>query len=149
MQLNVHKHQDIKNPEVTITYCEMTPNVKRVINFVRSVDQTVLCRKENEVYTVSVLDIFYVESIDKKTFVYCENDVFQCNLRLYELETLLIYAGFVRVSKSIVLNIEKLKGIKTLVNSRLEAILSNGERVYVTRKYLKGIREELLRRNCQ
>ena len=149
MQLNIHKHQDIKNPEVTITYCEMTPNVKRVINFVRSVDQTVLCRKENEVYTVSVLDIFYVESIDKKTFVYCENDVFQCNLRLYELETLLIYAGFVRVSKSIVLNIEKLKGIKTLVNSRLEAILSNGERVYVTRKYLKGIREELLRRNRQ
>ena len=58
MQLNIHKHQDIKNPEVTITYCEMTPNVKRVINFVRSVDQTVLCRKENEVYTVSVLDIF-------------------------------------------------------------------------------------------
>jgi len=37
--------------------------------------------------------------------------------------------------------------VKTLVNSRLEAILSNGERVCVTRKYLKDIREALIRRN--
>ena len=49
--------------------------------------------------------------------------------------------------KSTILNIEWLKGVKTLVNSRLEAILSNGERVCVTRKYLKYIREALIRRN--
>lgn len=56
-------------------------------------------------------------------------------------------AGFVRVSKSTILNIERLKGVKTLVNSRLEAILSNGESICVTRKYLKDIREALIRRN--
>ena len=65
------------------------------------------------------------------------------------MEEVLIPAGFVRVSKSIILNIEILKGVKSLVNSRLEAILSNGERICVTRKYLKDIRGALLRRNGQ
>ena len=62
---------------------------------------------------------------------------------------MLAHTGFVRVSKSMILNIEKLKGIKTLVNSRLEAILLNGESICVSRKYLKDIREALLRRNVR
>ena len=85
--------------------------------------------------------------LDKKVFVYCEKEVLRCNYKLYELEEMLAQAGFVRVSKSVILNVEKLTGIKTLVNSKLEAMLVNGERVCVTRKYLKDIRNELLRRN--
>lgn len=147
MRLIMSEQQDLKNPEVTIAYSEMTASVKRVSDFVCRVDQTILCRKDSEEYAVPVTDIYYVESVDKKAFVYCETEVFQSNYRLYELENILTHAGFVRVSKSTILNIETLKGIKTLANSKLEAILSNGESVYVTRKYLKEIKEALLRRN--
>ena len=147
MRLIMCERQDLESPEVTIAYREMTENVRRVSEFVRSVDQTILCKKESKEYAVPVCDIYYVESVDKKTFVYCEREVFQSNYRLYELEKGLVHAGFVRVSKSTILNIEKLKGVKTLVNSRLEAILSNEESVCVTRKYLKDIREALIRRN--
>lgn len=146
MRLIMCERQDIENPEVTVAYREMTESVRRVSDFVRSVDQTIFCRRDNEEYTIPMSDIYYVESVDKKVFVYCEKEVFQSSLRLYELENMLAHAGFVRVSKSIILNIEILKGVKTLANSRLEAILSNGESVYVTRTYLKDIREALLRR---
>lgn len=147
MRLIMCERQDLEKPEVTIAYREVTESVKRVSDFVRSVDQTILCRKDNKEYTIPVSDIYYVESVDKKTFVYCETEVFQSNYKLYELENILPHAGFVRVSKSTILNIETLKGVKTLVNSKLEAILSNGEIVCVTRKYLKDIKEALLRRN--
>ena len=147
MRLILCERQDLEKPEVTIAYREMTESVKRVSDFVRYVDQTILCRKENEEYTIPVSDIYYVESVDKKTFIYCEKEVFQSNYKLYELENMLPRVNFVRVSKSTILNIEKLKGVKTLVNSKLEAMLSNGESVCVTRKYLKDIRVALLRRN--
>ena len=147
MRLIMCERQDLEKPEVTIAYREMTDSVKRVSDFVRYVDQTILCRKDNEEYAIPVSDIYYVESVDKKAFVYCETEVFQSNYKLYELENMLPRAGFVRVSKSTLLNIEKLKGVKTLVNSKLEAMLSNGERVCVTRKYLKDIKDALLRRN--
>lgn len=147
MRLILNERPEMEKPEVTIAYSEMTANVKRVADFVRSVEQTVLCKKDEEECSVPVGDIYYIESVDKKTFVYCEKEVYMCSLRLYEIEKMVEKAGFVRVSKSTILNIEWLKGVKTLVNSRLEAILSNGERVCVTRKYLKDIREALIRRN--
>lgn len=147
MRLILNERPELEKPEVTIAYSEMTASVKRVADFVRSLEQTVLCKKDEEECSVPVGDIFYIESVDKKTFVYCEKEVYMCSLRLYEIEKMVEQAGFVRVSKSTILNIEQLKGVKTLVNSRLEAILSNGERVCVTRKYLKDIREALIRRN--
>lgn len=147
MRLILCERQDLEEPEVTIAYQEMTKSVKRVADYVRYADRTLLCKKENEELCIPINDIFYLESVDKKVFVYCEKEVFRSNYKLYELEEMLSRAGFVRVSKSVLLNVEKLIGIKTLVNSKLEAKLSNGESVYVTRKYLKDIRSELLRRN--
>lgn len=147
MRLIMCEQQDLKEPEVTIAYSEMTDGVKRVSDYIRYVDQTILCKKDNEEYDILINDIFYFESVDKKVFVYCEKEVFRSNYKLYELEEKLSDAGFVRVSKSVILNVEKLTGIKTLVNSKLEAKLSNGEKVCVTRKYLKDIKSELMRRN--
>jgi len=149
MRLIMCERQDLEKPEVTIAYREMTESVKRVSDFVRYVEQTILCKKENEDFMVPVSEIYYVESVDKKTFLYCETAVFQSNYKLYEVENMLSHTSFVRVSKSTILNIEKLRGVKTLANSKLEAMLSNGERVCVTRKYLKDIKSALLRRNSE
>ena len=146
MRLWMKEQQDLDKPEVTIAYSKMTSTIRRVADFVRIVDQTVLCKKECEEYVIAAADIFYVESVDKRTFVYCEEEVYECALRLYELETLLMGGGFVRVSKSILLNIDKLNGVKTLANSRLEATLTNGECICVTRKYLKDMKQALLGR---
>lgn len=147
MRLIMCERQDLETPEVTIAYREMTTSVQRVSEYVRNVERTIFCKKDNEEYSIFINDIFYFESVDKKIFVYCEKEVYRSNYKLYELEEMLSQVGFVRVSKSVLLNVEKLTAIKTLVNSKLEAKLSNGESVCVTRKYLKDIKNELLRRN--
>ena len=147
MRLIMKERQVLQNPEVTIEYRELTENVKRVSDFVRSVDQTITCKKGDEEFSIPATDVFYVESVDKKAFVYGESEVYQSGLRLIELEEILSHAGFVRVSKSAILNVEKLRGVRNLANSKLEALLVNDERICVSRKYLKDIREVLLRRN--
>ncbi len=148
MRLILRERQDLEHPEVIIEYRELTDGVKRVSAFVRSVDQSISCKREGKEFSIPLSDVFYIESVDKKTFVYGETEVYQTRLRLAELEKMLSHAGFVRVSKSVILNIEKLRGVKNLANSRLEAFLSNNERICVSRKYLKEIRAVLLRRNA-
>lgn len=148
MRLILRERQDLEHPEVIIEYRELTDGVKRVSAFVRSVDQSISCKREGKEFSIPLSDVFYIESVDKKTFVYGETEVYQTRLRLAELEKMLSHAGFVRVSKSVILNIEKLQGVKNLANSRLEAFLSNNERICVSRKYLKEIRAVLLRRNA-
>ena len=60
------ENQEINTPEVIISYCEMTNAVKRVADFVRSVDKTVLCKNEQGECLVYANEIYYIESVDKK-----------------------------------------------------------------------------------
>ena len=147
MRLIMKENPNKQEPEVTIEYKELSANVKRVSNYVRSVDKIFSCKKENEEYSVPINEIYYMESVDKKGFIYTGTDVYQTSHRLLELEKLLSGAGFVRVSRSVIINVDKLKGIKNLPNSKLEAILINDERICVNRNYLNDIRDVLLRRN--
>ena len=48
MRLIICEQQDLEEPEVTIAYREMTSSVKRVSDFVCAVNQTVLCKKNDE-----------------------------------------------------------------------------------------------------
>ena len=82
MRLIMCERQDAKQPEVTIAYREMTQSVRRVADYVRCVDQTLLCKKESEECSIFINDIFYLESVDKKVFVYCEKEVLRCNYKL-------------------------------------------------------------------
>ena len=59
------------------------------------------------------------------------------------IEYLQSYDGFVQISKSCLLNINVMKNIRPLLNSRMEATLNNGEKVYVSRKYLDEVKKAL------
>lgn len=67
----------------------------------------------------------------------------QTVIRLYQLAEELDDAGFVKISKSCLINLHMLSCIRPLINSRMEAALSNGEKVNITRKYVSAIRKKL------
>ncbi len=92
---------------------------------------------------INILDIYYIESVDKKTFVYLENAVYRTDFRLYQLKDKLRAYGFVQISKSCILNINTLESIRPLFNSRMEATLKNGEKVNINRNYLNGVKNAL------
>ena len=55
--------------------------------------------------------------------------VFRTEKRLYQLEKELKKYDFVKVNRNCLVNIHELVHIKTLSNSRLEAELTNGEKI--------------------
>ncbi|MBS7338826.1 MAG: LytTR family DNA-binding domain-containing protein [Suilimivivens sp.] len=143
MKIRLEENPNIKEPEILIRYGRMTEEVRRLERMIRSVEKEVRCQKGNQVIWVNASDIFYIESVDKKTFVYGQAEIYRSDQRLYQLEEELKEEGFVRVSKYCLMNINMLEGICSLRNSRMEATLKNGERINVTRKYLAQIRKHL------
>lgn len=129
--------------EVLIRYAKVNKRVERLILLIQSFDTRIKCNEESIEHLINVSDIFYIESVDKRTFVYLEEKVFRTDYRLYQLVENLTDLGFVQISKSCILNINALESIKPLINSRMEATLKNGERLYITRKYLESIRKTL------
>ena len=143
MILKIAQDLTCDDVEVSIRYANMTKDVQRIISLLQSVDTQIKCNDNGIERLISASEIFYVESVDKKTFLYLEKNVYRTDLRLYQLVDDLAHLGFVQVSKSCVLNIHALESIKPLMNSRMEATLKNGEKIHINRKYLSGVKQAL------
>jgi DNA-binding LytR/AlgR family response regulator len=129
--------------EILIKYAQMNSELEHLTSMIKSADKKVRCEFDGNEKYINASDIYYIESVDKKTFVYCEKEVYRTEKRLYQLMDELKGIGFVQISKSCILNINILDMIKPMINSKMEAILKNGEHLLVTRKYLTSIKEEL------
>ena len=143
MVIKTEQDLSCKDMEVLIRYAKINKRVKRLITLIQSFDTRIKCNEENTERYVNASDIFYIESVDKRTFIYLEENVLRTDYRLYQLVESLGDLGFVQISKSCVLNINALESIKPLINSHMEATLQNGERLHVTRKYLDNIKQAL------
>jgi len=99
--------------------------------------------KEGDRYVISISDIYYFESVDDRTFVYPEKEFFETRMRLYELEEDLKGGAFVRISKSVIVNLMKVVSIKPAMNGRFLCKLKNGEEVLISRKYVNDVRMKL------
>ena len=144
MLIKLEENLAQKDIEVLIKYAQMDSTINRMISLIKSIDCEVKCMNEDTSQIwISALDIYFAESIDKRTYVYSEKAVYRTDFRLYELLNQLSNVGFVQISKSCIVNTNKLESIKSLPNSRIEAKLVNGERINVTRKYIAPIKVKL------
>lgn len=143
MIIRVEEDQGKREIEILIQHYDMQHEVERIVSQIQLAEKQMQCYANGKEILVHVSDIYYIESVDKKTFVYCERAIYRTELRLYQLIEILPKLGFVQISKSCILNLSVLESLRPLMNSRLEALLKNGERLVVTRKYLTIIKEEL------
>ena len=143
MILKLKQNKAQNDIEILITYPEKNKTIERIVSLLKTVGLQIECFSEDRTKLINVSDIYYIESIDKKTVVFCDNDNFYVKSRLYQIYEKLKSNGFVQISKYCILNINKLEEIRSLANSHLEAKLSNGKCLCVTRKYLDNIRLRL------
>lgn len=143
MKIRAEQDLSCSEIEITIKYPGRDRQIDRIIDLLQSFEVQIKCDFENTERMINISDIYYIESVDKKTFVYLEKAVYHTSFRLYQLRERLRQYGFVQISKSCILNINALESIKPLFNSRMEAALKNGEKVYINRNYLSEVRKAL------
>ena len=69
-----------------------------------------------------------------------KEDVFRLDASMQEIGKVTEDSDLVRISRTCIMNTSHLTEIRQLKNSRLEAMLDNGERLIVSRKYLRDIK---------
>ncbi len=98
---------------------------------------------DGEIYLIEPAEVYYFEYVDQKVFVYCKSKVYEIRNKLYELEEMLSVKDFIRVSKSCILNLNKIHRLSPGFGGRFEALLKNGERVIISRQYVNVMKEAL------
>jgi DNA-binding LytR/AlgR family response regulator len=140
MKLKLLQRRDIPEVEVEVRYPEMDESVQKLIGRIEQSERHIIGEDNGRKYRVLIDNIFYIESVDRKTFIYTRSEVFRSELKLYQLLDKLKGMDFVQVNKSCILNINVLENIQTLFNSRMEGMLSNGEKIIVSRTYIPAIK---------
>ena len=131
-------------PEYIEIHCyRISDEVREIIAFVKSRQGQLTGTADDRQYEIAVSDVFFIESVDNKTFIYTKNKVYETRQKLYELEEILKEKRFLRVSKSTLLNLMKVSAIKPALNSRFTAELFSGEQVVITRKYVPELKKAL------
>ena len=99
--------------------------------------------QDGNMFFIEPEEVFYFESVEQKVFAYCKSAVYQVKSKLYELLDELPGWKFVRVSKSVILNLNKIKSLTPAFSGRYEALLKNGEKVIISRQYVGLLKESL------
>lgn len=118
-------------------------DIEKVTNIVLSLEEKISVKKDGKTYLLEPKVILYFEAVENKIFVYTEEEVYETNWKLYELEKRFDESSFFRCSKSMILNIEWIEKVAPGFNGRFEASLLNNEKVIISRQYAKVLKQKL------
>lgn len=122
---------------------EVTPIINKALSILEAEELSLIGEDDGTLYKVSYSVILYIEVVDKKSFIYTKQSVYQSSEKLYQLEDKMNSFGFIRVSKSMLLNSEAIQAIAPMLSGRFEALLVNDERVAISRKYVPDLKKGL------
>lgn len=128
---------------VQVVYPVMNATVQQLAEKIKALDLKLAVDDDEKSSYLSVKDIYYIESLERKTFIYTKDKVFRTNKKLYQFVEEYKDLSFVQINKSCLLNIDVLVHVRTLFNSRLEATLDNGEKLIITRTYIPKVKSWL------
>ena len=145
MKFIIEQSDEWNEVEIRVRCNQMTKPLEKLIEQIRLFGFSITGEKDGKSYQINLEQILYFEAVDNRCYAYCQDEVYECKQKLYELEERLSYMNFKRISRTCVVNIYKLRSIRTLLNGKIEATLENGEKVIVNRHYADELREKINR----
>jgi len=139
----IEVHQGFPDVTVTIRCPQETAEIQRMVALLESLDRRITGVLDGETCVLATHDVLYAESVDKRCFLYTAAAVYETSLRLFELEDRYGDAGFFRASKSQIVNVGQISSLRPEFGSRLEVVMTNGERLIVSRQYAHMLKERL------
>lgn len=143
VKITIHSGQAISETEVTIVCSQLTPEIEKIISMLHMLDMQLTGIKNGEIFMIDISKVLYIDTVDKKTFIYTKDSMYETNLRLYELEEQLIQANFFRANKSCIINFKQIVSLKADIDRRIRVTMSNNEQLIISRQYTGYVKERL------
>lgn len=118
-------------------------DLEKYLHTIELSSQVLFGKKNERIYKIDVHHIVYIEGFSKEAFVHTQQDQYAIREKLYELENDLSQYGFVRISKSLIVNCDMIDSLEPLINMKYRIYLKNGEYVELSRTYVQSFKKYL------
>ena len=139
--MKIEKRQVKDKPlTVIVEYPEYDRAAERLIQKLESMNISFSGRMDERTVNIGLDDIYYIENVERKLFLYTESEVYRYDGTMSDIERSAADTELVRISRTCIMNTAHLSEIRQIKNSHLEAVMDNGEKLIVSRKYLPDIK---------
>lgn len=142
MEISINIEPNCTDTEIVINCSSITAEIESIVAALQLVDNRITVTKNNEKHLLSISKIAYIESVDRRTFIYTENDCYESKLKLYEIEERL-YDNFLRISKSCIVRLKYIRSLKSEFDRKIRITLENGEQLIASRQYAVELKKRL------
>ncbi|MFA6941589.1 MAG: LytTR family DNA-binding domain-containing protein [Clostridiaceae bacterium] len=139
MKIFIEEKNEVDEIEVHIICKQKNKKVISLLKRIKEDKKIIGKSLRGTAQILTLTQVMYFESVDKRTYSYTESEVYEIDYKLYELESQLSESKFLRISKSVILNFSYVTEIKPEEGRRLKVRLQNGEWLMVSRMYVKEI----------
>lgn len=143
MQVTLECNESIETDEIVIRCRHVTPAIIQMMAYASALDKKLVGNIERQIFLLDPKDAYYFESVDDKVFIYTQDQVYACALRLYEIEREYGWMPYFRASKSTILHLRYIQSLNPLLNGKIEVELQNGEKQLISRQYVPAFKKRL------
>lgn len=143
MKITLNQDPAFPETEVIINCPQADEDILHLVAMLRIHQKKLVGTLDGERHLLDAKEILYIDTADKRTFLYTGQAVYECALRLYELEEGLRGLDFLRVSRSAIVNFRRIRSIRPDLGGRMLVTVDGGESLYVSRQYAVGLKEKL------
>jgi DNA-binding LytR/AlgR family response regulator len=129
--------------EIIIRCKALDETVLRLVSELKAGNKKLTGWKDGTVTMIEPQNVYYFEGVDNRVFIYCKQSIYESKLKLYEIEVDYMNTDFFRASKSVILNISKIKSLSPAFSGRFEALLFNNEKIVISRQYVPALKKKL------
>ena len=143
MKLILEEKAHIEETQITITCRQVDDQILRMVASLRAFDKKITGLKGGQTFLLTPGDILYCDTVDRRTFLYTSDQVYESPLKLYELLERLSQDEFFRATKSSLVNFSQIKSLRPDFGGRLNVTMENGEQLTISRQFAPDIRKKL------
>ena len=143
MKVNIQVDPAITDEYVEFHVRKITDDVSRFAEIIEKSDSILTGTDHyDRIVIINPDEIIALHAEKKWCRIFTDTADFSCRKRLYELEDLL-GPDFMRISKSNIVNIRKIKSVEAVFNGMMLLHMKNGSKEYVSRTYLPDLKSFL------
>lgn len=143
MKLIKTKEENLEENYLELHYNKIDDETNAVLDRLRDTLRYIEGMCDEKKVTIALTDIFYMETVDRKTYAYTKDACVEIKETLRDIFEEYSGIGFARISKSTIVNIYKIKKLQGDLNMRVIIFLKNDEKLIMNRSYKNEFYERL------
>lgn len=142
MRVEIQISADIKEPYAVIYSDRMTNEIQQIADRLSSSSNIITVMDNEQIMILQPEEIYMLQTETEQLAVYCQHKKYITNKPLYRMQEIL-GNDFMRISKSTIINLKKVNSVEPSFNGTMLVVLKNGNKDYISRKYLPGFKKYL------